>query len=150
MHIKMTQLMKAKSGTYIRWPIILATAFVLMFGGMTLAEDGVSPSILDGVMSELSEVRSFKGDIINHTGYTIHWAILSTDKGTNTPEASGMLRALEGCDISLTPGDYVLLALAFSNDGVYKGRYLYEFHVDETGNDDFGFDIRAGKPPVTL
>jgi hypothetical protein len=124
----------------------------LMFGGAggIMAEDDVPNSILDGLMSELVETKTYKGDIINHTFHKVDYAILPLiDKKVYDPVIVGELAPGEKQIIELEAGDYVLVAFT-THDGEFTGHYEYEFRIVEGGTDDYGFDITSGKPQVTL
>jgi hypothetical protein len=135
----------------MRWLIIFVTAFVLLFGGgIGMAEDDVPNSILDGIMSELVETKTYKGDVINHTFFKVDYAIFSlVDHKITDPVIMGELTSGEKHDIELEAGDYVFMAFATVN-GEVKAHYEYKFRIKDGGTDDYGFDIRSGKPPVTL
>ena len=138
----------------MRWLIILVTAFVLMFGGIggIMAEDDVPMSIFDGMMSELQvEKRTYKGDVTNHTFYNVSYAVLPlVAHKLSDPVVMGELKPGETQDIELEAGDYMFTAFAVDKDGEFKGHYEYKFRIVEGGTDDYGFDVRSGKPPVTL
>jgi hypothetical protein len=123
-----------------------------MFGGgiAGMAEDDVPNSILDGLMNELVETKTYKGDIINHTFHKLDYAILPLiAKKVYDPVIVGELDPGEKQIIELEAGDYVLIAFT-TQDGEFTGHYEYEFRIVKGGTDDYGFDIRSGKPPVKL
>ncbi len=139
----------------MRWLIIFVTAFVLMFGGgiAGMAEDSVPGSILDGIMTELQEARTYRGDVTNHTFYKAKYVIFPlldhVDHKVSDPVVMGELAPGETKDIELEAGDYMFVAVV-TLDGKFRGSYRYEFKIVEGGTDDYGFDIRSGKPPVKL
>jgi len=141
-----------KTGGYMKWLIVFVTTFVLMFGGAggMMAEDDVPMGIFNGLMTELVEVRTYKGDITNHTFFKIDYAFLPlVAHKVSDPVIVGELAPGETQDVALEAGDYILVAFA-TMDGEFKGHWQHEFRIVENGSDGYGFDIRAGKPPVTL
>lgn len=127
--------------------IVVTLASLLIMTGAGIAENDPLPSaIFDGIMQELVEIKTYKGDVKNHTFFKVDFAILPLfEHKVSDPVIVGALEAGETQDIELEAGDYVFVAFA-TLDGEFKGHWEHKFRITEDGNDGYGFDIRAGKP----
>jgi len=111
---------------------------------------GATPdSIMDNLMTELSEVKTYKGDIKNHTSYIVDYAIMPIVNGKMLePVITGHLISHEVQFLELEAGTYVLVAFA-GKDGMLVGQWSCKFLIRDGLKGDYGFDIR-GEPPTKI